>query len=60
MLKEAKGRYTISMAAMRGKMWLDGSAFYILGSAATREYASLDTQMQVSEKDSNNTITSFS
>lgn len=59
LLKEAKGSYTISMAAMRGKMWSDGSAFYILGSAATREFASLDTQMQVSEKDSNNTKSSF-
>lgn len=60
LLKESKGSNTISMAAMRGKMWLDGSAFSMLGSAATREYVSKDTQIRVSEKDSNNTISSFS
>lgn len=60
MLRDAKGSYTISMAAMRGKMWFDGSAFYILGSAATREYASLGTQMKASEMDSNNARSSYS
>lgn len=60
LLKESKGSNTISMAAMRGKIWLDGSAFYMLVSPATREYVSLDTQIWVSEKDSNNTISSFS